>query len=99
MKLIEGKKIAEAVYAECVTAFAELKAAGHQPGLAVVLIGDDPASKAYVGSKDRKCRELGMHSVKIERPAEISQDELHGLIDELNADEKVHGILVQMPLP
>ncbi|MEM6278688.1 MAG: bifunctional methylenetetrahydrofolate dehydrogenase/methenyltetrahydrofolate cyclohydrolase FolD [Verrucomicrobiota bacterium] len=99
MKRIEGKQVAEVVYEECLTSFAELKTAGHQPGLAVVLIGDDPASKAYVGSKDRKCRELGMHSVKIERPAEISQDELHALIDELNADEKIHGILVQMPLP
>ncbi len=99
MKLIEGKKIAEAVYAECVASFQELEAAGHQPGLAVVLIGDDPASKAYVGSKDRKCRELGMHSVKIERPADVSQEELHALIHELNADEKIHGILVQMPLP
>ncbi|MDF2376494.1 MAG: bifunctional methylenetetrahydrofolate dehydrogenase/methenyltetrahydrofolate cyclohydrolase FolD [Verrucomicrobiales bacterium] len=99
MKLIEGKKIAEAVYAECVVGFHELKAAGYQPGLAVVLIGDDPASKAYVGSKDRKCRELGMHSVKIERPADISQEDLHVLIEELNQDEKIHGILVQMPLP
>ena len=99
MKLIEGKKIAEAVYAECVVGFHELKAAGYQPGLAVVLIGDDPASKAYVGSKDRKCRELGMHSVKIERPADISQEDLHALIEELNEDEKIHGILVQMPLP
>lgn len=99
MKLIEGKKIAEAVYRECVASFQELAAAGHRPGLAVVLVGDDPASKAYVGSKDRKCRELGMHSVKIERPATISQEELHALIDELNADEAIHGILVQMPLP
>lgn len=99
MKLIEGKKIAEAVYAECVVGFYELKAAGYQPGLAVVLIGDDPASKAYVGSKDRKCRELGMHSVKIERPADISQEDLHALIEELNEDEKIHGILIQMPLP
>lgn len=99
MKLIEGKKIAEAVYAECVVGFHELKAAGYQPGLAVVLIGDDPASKAYVGSKDRKCRELGMHSVKIERPADISQEDLHALIEELNEDEKIHGILIQMPLP
>lgn len=99
MKLIEGKKIAEAVYRECVASFQELAATGHRPGLAVVLVGDDPASKAYVGSKDRKCRELGMHSVKIERPATISQEELHALIDELNADEAIHGILVQMPLP
>lgn len=99
MKLIEGKKIAEVIYSECVASFEELKAAGHQPGLAVVLVGDDPASKAYVGSKDRKCRELGMHSVKIEKPADISQEDLLEVIKELNADEKIHGILVQMPLP
>ncbi len=99
MKLIEGAPIAEVVYRECETSFAELKAAGHLPGLAVVLVGDDPASKAYVGSKDRKCRELGLHSVKIEKPADISQGDLLAVIDELNAYEAIHGILVQMPLP
>lgn len=99
MKLIEGAPIAEVVYAECHISFEELKAAGHLPGLAVVLVGDDPASKAYVGSKDRKCRELGMHSVKIKKPANIGQADLLAVIDELNADEAVHGILVQMPLP
>ncbi|MDF1859271.1 MAG: bifunctional methylenetetrahydrofolate dehydrogenase/methenyltetrahydrofolate cyclohydrolase FolD [Verrucomicrobiales bacterium] len=99
MKLIEGKPIAEAVYAECAKSFAELKAAGHTPGLAVVLVGDDPASRAYVGSKERKCRELGMHSVKIEKPATISQEELHEVIESLNADDAIHGILVQLPLP
>ncbi|MDA9922794.1 bifunctional methylenetetrahydrofolate dehydrogenase/methenyltetrahydrofolate cyclohydrolase FolD [Verrucomicrobiales bacterium] len=99
MKLIEGKLIAEAVYAECASEFAELNAAGNTPGLAVVLVGDDPASRAYVGSKERKCQELGMHSVKIEKPADISQDELHAVIEELNADDAIHGILVQLPLP
>lgn len=99
MKLIEGKPIAEAVYAECLASFEEVKAAGHLPGLAVVLVGDDPASQAYVGSKERKCRELGMHSIKIEKPAETSQEELHAVIDELNADDAIHGILVQLPLP
>ena len=99
MKLIEGKPIAEAVYAECLTSFEELKAAGHLPGLAVVLVGDDPASRAYVGSKERKCQELGMHSVKIELPEDTPQDKLHEVIAELNADEAIHGILVQLPLP
>jgi methylenetetrahydrofolate dehydrogenase (NADP+) / methenyltetrahydrofolate cyclohydrolase len=99
MKLIEGAPIAEVVYRECQTSFEELKAAGHLPGLAVVLVGEDPASKAYVGSKERKCRELGMHSVKIEKPAAISQAELLEVIDTLNADTAIHGILVQMPLP
>ena len=99
MKLIEGAPIAELVYRECLVSFEELKAAGFLPGLAVVLVGDDPASKAYVASKDRKCRELGMHSVKIEKPENSTQEELLAVIDELNADEAIHGILVQMPLP
>ncbi|NLT72395.1 MAG: bifunctional methylenetetrahydrofolate dehydrogenase/methenyltetrahydrofolate cyclohydrolase FolD [Verrucomicrobiaceae bacterium] len=99
MKLIEGAPIAEVVYRECLGELETLRAAGRLPGLAVVLVGDDPASKAYVGSKDRKCRELGLHSVKIEKPADIRQEDLLALIDELNADEAIHGILVQMPLP
>jgi methylenetetrahydrofolate dehydrogenase (NADP+) / methenyltetrahydrofolate cyclohydrolase len=99
MKLIEGTPIAEVVYTECHRSFEELRAAGHLPGLAVVLVGEDPASKAYVASKDRKCRELGMHSVKIEKPATITMAELLEVIDRLNADEAIHGILVQMPLP
>ncbi len=99
MKLIEGAPIAEIVYRECLEDFARLREAGHLPGLAVVLVGEDPASKAYVGAKDKKCRELGMHSVKIEKPADISQAELFEVIDRLNADPAIHGILVQMPLP
>lgn len=99
MKLIEGAPIAEIVYRECIEDFKRLREAGHLPGLAVVLVGDDPASRAYVGAKDRKCRELGMHSVKIEKPATISQEELLEVIDGLNADPAIHGILVQMPLP
>jgi len=91
--------IAELVYQECLSSFEDLKSAGFLPGLAVVLVGDDPASKAYVGSKDRKCRELGMYSVKIEKPENSTQEELLAVIDELNANEAIHGILVQMPLP
>ena len=99
MKLIEGKSIAEIVYGECLESFEELKAAGFLPGLAVVLVGEDPASRAYVGSKEKKCQELGMHSVKIELPAETKQEDLHQVILDLNADETIHGILVQLPLP
>lgn len=99
MKLIEGAPIADIVYRECLEDFARLREAGHLPGLAVVLVGEDPASKAYVGAKDKKCRELGMHSIKIEKPADISQEELFEVIDRLNADPAIHGILVQMPLP
>ncbi|MEM7698640.1 MAG: bifunctional methylenetetrahydrofolate dehydrogenase/methenyltetrahydrofolate cyclohydrolase FolD [Verrucomicrobiota bacterium] len=99
MKKIEGKPIAEAVYEDVAARLAALKAQGKTPGLAVVLVGDNPASKAYVGSKDRKCQELGFHSLKVERPETLTQDELHAIIDELNADEAIHGILVQLPLP
>ncbi len=99
MKLIEGKPIAESVYADCIEKLQTLKAAGHTPGLAVVLVGDDPASRAYVGAKDRKCKALGLHSVKIEKAADISQEELLAVIDQLNADDSIHGILVQLPLP
>lgn len=99
MTKIEGAPIAEKVYAECRRELEELKTAGHVPGLAVVLVGDDPASQAYVGAKDRKCRELGLHSRKIEKPADLPREELLALIDELNADPAIHGILVQMPLP
>ncbi|MCL4110123.1 UNVERIFIED_CONTAM: hypothetical protein GTU68_016872 [Idotea baltica] len=99
MKLIEGKPIAAAVYEECAREFELLKAAGVTPGLAVVLVGEDPASQAYVGMKDKKCKELGLHSVKIEKPASISQAELEAVVEELNADDSIHGILVQMPLP
>ena len=65
----------------------------------MVLVGDDPASKAYVGSKDRTCRDLGMHSVKLELPASTSQEELLAVVQRLNADPAIHGILVQSPPP
>lgn len=99
MHLIEGKLVAEKVLAECQRDIAELAARGHKPGLAVVLIGDDPASRAYVRSKDRKCRELGLHSVKLELPAETTQAELLEHVARLNADDAIHGILVQSPPP
>jgi methylenetetrahydrofolate dehydrogenase (NADP+)/methenyltetrahydrofolate cyclohydrolase len=78
---------------------ASLKSRGATPGLAVVLVGDDPASRAYVRAKDKMCRELGLHSVKLELPATTTQEELLARVDELNRDEKIHGILVQSPPP
>lgn len=99
MKRIEGKPIAEKVYAEFRSDLEALLARGVTPGLAVVLVGDDPASRAYVGAKDRKCQELGYHSLKIELPADTPQGDLEARIRELNADPAIHGILVQMPLP
>ena len=97
--LIEGRAIAEKVYADLRVEIAALKAGGRTPGLAVVLVGDDPASRAYVRSKDKMCRELGLHSVKLELPAETTQEELLARVEELNRDPAIHGILVQSPPP
>ena len=99
MQLISGTAVAEKVLEECRRDIAELTAAGRRPGLAVVLVGDDPASRAYVRSKDKKCRELGLHSVKLELPATTSQDELLAHVRALNEDPSIHGILVQSPPP
>nr|MBA2623815.1 bifunctional 5,10-methylene-tetrahydrofolate dehydrogenase/5,10-methylene-tetrahydrofolate cyclohydrolase [Chthoniobacterales bacterium] len=98
-KLIDGRAIAEKVYAELRAEIAGLKARGVTPGLAVLLVGNDPASRAYVRSKDKMCRDLGLHSVKLELPASTTQEEILARIDGLNADPAVHGILVQSPPP
>ena len=97
--LIDGRAIAEKVYVDLRREIAELKTKGVTPGLAVVLVGDDPASRAYVRSKDKMCRELGLHSVKLELPASTTQTELLRRVEELNADPTIHGILVQSPPP
>src|SRR5919198_2699238 len=97
--LIDGRAVAEKVYVDLRKEIAELKSKGVTPGLAVVLVGDDPASRAYVRSKDKMSRELGLHSVKLELPAETTQSELLKRVEELNRDPKVHGILVQSPPP
>jgi len=99
MEIIDGKQIAEHVLAECVAEINELKAEGLRPGLAVVLVGEDPASRAYVRAKDRKCRELGIHSVRLELAADTTQEELLAVVAALNADPAIHGILVQSPPP
>ncbi|MFT5466438.1 MAG: methylenetetrahydrofolate dehydrogenase (NADP+)/methenyltetrahydrofolate cyclohydrolase [Verrucomicrobiales bacterium] len=97
--LIRGAEVAAAVYEEVARDLETLKSEGKLPGLAVVLVGDDPASRAYVGMKDKKCAALGLHSIKIELDADISQQQLLAQIEELNADESIHGILLQLPLP
>ena len=97
--LIDGKKVAADVRARLVKEIEELKAAGHTPGLAVVLVGEDPASQVYVGSKVKACAELGIYSQKWALPAETPQEELVQLIHQLNADDRIHGILVQSPPP
>jgi methylenetetrahydrofolate dehydrogenase (NADP+)/methenyltetrahydrofolate cyclohydrolase len=97
--LIEGRTIAEKVYAELRGEIAELKRNGRTPGLAVVLVGDNPASRAYVRSKDKMCRDLGLHSVKLELPADTTQEDLLARVHDLNRDPAIHGILVQSPPP
>ena len=99
MKLINGAEVARKVHAETQARIAALRARGVTPGLAVVLVGSDPASVAYVRSKDKRAAELGLHSVKHELPAETSQADLLALVATLNADPAIHGILVQSPPP
>ena len=99
MVRIDGTAVAAKVMEETKVRIAALALRGIRPGLAVVLVGDDPASRAYVRSKDRKAAELGLHSVKKELPADTGQADLLALVHELNADPAVHGILVQSPPP
>jgi methylenetetrahydrofolate dehydrogenase (NADP+)/methenyltetrahydrofolate cyclohydrolase len=99
MQLIDGKAVAAAVLAECKEEIHALQQLGIQPGLAVVLVGEDPASQVYVGSKVKTCAELGMHSEKIVLPAATTQEELLAVVHELNQDPAIHGILVQSPPP
>jgi len=98
-KLIDGHAIAEKVYVDLRHEIADLKSKGVTPGLAVILVGDNPASRTYVRSKDKMCRELGLHSVKFELPATTTQVELLARVQELNHDPAIHGILVQSPPP
>jgi methylenetetrahydrofolate dehydrogenase (NADP+) / methenyltetrahydrofolate cyclohydrolase len=99
LNIIDGRTIAEKVYVDLRREIAQLKSKGITPGLAVVLVGDNPASRAYVRSKDKMSRELGLHSVKLELPTSTTQSELLTRVEELNRDPNVHGILVQSPLP
>jgi len=98
-KIIDGRIIAQKIHAESRITVEALKQSGVIPGLAVVLVGDDPASRAYVRSKDKMCREIGLYSMKFELPAATSQNELISLVQKLNTDPLIHGILVQSPPP
>src|SRR5881392_2608307 len=98
-KLIDGRAIADKVYVDLRRNIAEAKSRGLAPGLAVILVGDNPASRAYVRSKDKICRELGLYSVKLELPASTTHSELLARVEELNRDPAIHGILVQSPPP
>ncbi|ALS28399.1 5,10-methylene-tetrahydrofolate cyclohydrolase [Paenibacillus sp. 32O-W] len=96
---IDGKQISESIRKEIAREAEQLKSQGIVPGLAVVLVGEDPASKVYVGSKEKACHQLGFYSEVHRLPESTTQEELLALIDRLNAQPTVHGILVQLPLP
>lgn len=96
---IDGKAVAATERERIAGEVAELAERGRVPGLAAVLVGDDPASHVYVGQKERMCERVGMRSLGVRLPAETSQEELHGELDRLNADPAVSGIIVQLPLP
>lgn len=98
--IIDGKQVAADIRAELKAKVEKLKATtGVTPGLAVVLVGDDPASKSYVTAKEKACAEIGLFSDDNRLPADCSQERLLQLIDRLNHDPRIHGILVQLPLP
>ena len=99
-KLIDGKAIAEQINAETVAEIARLKDRHRlTPGLAVILVGENPASSAYVSMKDKMCVRLGLHSERVSLPASASEGELLAIINDLNFKREIHGILVQSPLP
>jgi len=98
-KIIDGKQIAQDIRAELKEEVASLKDKGLVPGLGVILVGDDPASRSYVTAKERACEKAGLYSDDNRLSAETSQEELIALVKKMNADPKIHGILVQLPLP
>jgi len=98
-RIIDGVALGKTIRQEVAEEITRLKARGHAPGLAVVLVGEDPASKAYVGSKEKACLEAGMKSVKIARAATLPEADLLTIVDQLNNDPTIHGILEQLPLP
>ena len=99
MALIDGKAVSLQVKQQVKQECDKLKAKGVTPGLAVIIVGDDPASQVYVRNKEKACEECGFYSVKYALDADTTQSELNALIDKLNKDEKINGILCQLPLP
>jgi methylenetetrahydrofolate dehydrogenase (NADP+) / methenyltetrahydrofolate cyclohydrolase len=98
-QLIDGNAIAKTILEELTQEIAALKERGVTPGLATVLVGENPASQSYVRMKQKRCKELGIHSVGYDLIGESTQGEVEGLVRQLNADPAIHGILVQLPLP
>ena len=98
-QLLDGKLMSDELRVRIAERVAALKEKGVTPGLAVILVGEDPASQIYVRNKEKGCEQVGMHSVAIRLPENTTQAELEGHIRALNADASIHGILVQLPLP
>jgi methylenetetrahydrofolate dehydrogenase (NADP+)/methenyltetrahydrofolate cyclohydrolase len=98
-KILDGKQIAHDIREELKGRAAELKAKGVVPGLGVLLVGNDPASRSYVTAKERACAEIGLYSNEIVLPETATKDEILAVVEGFNADERIHGILVQLPLP
>ena len=98
-QIIDGKQVAAEMRAELKTETAKLKEQGIVPGLGVILVGEDPASQSYVSAKEKACADIGIYSDDNRLPAETSQQELMALVNKMNADPKINGILVQLPLP
>ncbi|MBM3580236.1 MAG: bifunctional methylenetetrahydrofolate dehydrogenase/methenyltetrahydrofolate cyclohydrolase, partial [Alphaproteobacteria bacterium] len=99
-QIINGKEIAAAMKLEIATRVSEIKKKFHvTPSLAVILVGNDPASEVYVSNKEKAAHAVGMNSIQFKMAGDISEAELIAKIEELNADKKLHGILVQLPLP
>ena len=98
-RILDGTTIGKAIRDEVAAEVARMKDSGRRPGLAAVLVGEDPASAVYVRSKGKACEEAGMHSVTLRLPPDAPEAELLATVDRLNADPKIHGILVQLPLP
>ena len=96
---INGKEIAAAIRGEIAAETAALKAQGITPGLAVILVGDDPASQTYVRNKQKACEEVGFYGEQITLPATTTQEELLAVVEELNRRNDIHGILCQLPCP
>ncbi|HEV8613013.1 MAG TPA: tetrahydrofolate dehydrogenase/cyclohydrolase catalytic domain-containing protein, partial [Gemmatimonadales bacterium] len=98
-RMLDGRAIAREIRDEVTREVAGLVAQGVTPGLAVVIVGEDPASQLYVRAKGEACRQAGMHSDTVRLPATATEAELLATVDRLNADHRIHGFLVQLPLP
>ena len=98
-RILDGKAIAQEMRAEIKTATARLQAEHVTPGLAVLLVGDNPASRSYVTAKEKACAEAGMHSEEVRLPAAATREQILAVVQRFNLDPRVHGILVQLPLP